>query len=102
MAELKNLTVVMDTERCKEIASRLLKEKVLAVDCQGVHLGAKGTLTLLQIGTSKEEVYLFDVHHCDKLLSVAELKRVLESEDIVKVGDYGILCIQKCLLRTLS
>lgn len=75
----------MDAERCKEIASRLLKEKVLAVDCQGVHLGAKGTLTLLQIGTSKEEVYLFDVHHCDKLLSVAELKRVLESEDIVKV-----------------
>lgn len=85
MAELKNLTVVTDTVRCKEIASRLLKEKVLAVDCQGVHLGAKGTLTLLQIGTSKEEVYLFDVHHCDKLLSVDELKRVLESEDIVKV-----------------
>lgn len=96
MTELQNLTVVTDTVRCKEIASRLLDERVLAVDCQGVHLGAKGTLTLLQIGTSKEEVYLFDVQHCDKLLSVDELKRVLESGDIVKVGYFDILCIQKC------
>lgn len=96
MTELQNLTVVTDTVRCKEIASRLLDERVLAVDCQGVHLGTKCTLTLLQIGTSKEEVYLFDVHHCDELLSVAELKRVLESEDNVKVGYFDILCIQKC------
>lgn len=90
------MTVVTDTVRCKEIASRLLEEKVLAVDCQGVHLGANGTLTLLQIGTSKEEVYLFDVQHCDELLSVAELKRVLESGDIVKVGYFDMLCVQKC------
>lgn len=90
------ITVVTSTEHCEEIASLLSKENVLAVDCQGVHLGTKGTLTLLQIGTSKEEVYLFDVHHCDELLSVAELKRVLESEDIVKVGYFDILCIQKC------
>lgn len=96
MTELQNLTVVTDTVRCKEMASRLLDERVLAVDCQGVHLGTKGTLTLLQIGTSKEEVYLFDVHHCDELLSVAELKRALESEDIVKVGYFDIICIQKC------
>lgn len=96
MTELQNMTVVTDTVRCKEIASRLLEEKVLAVDCQGVHLGANGTLTLLQIGTSKEEVYLFDVQHCDELLSVAELKRVLESGDIVKVGYFDMLCVQKC------
>lgn len=94
MAELKNLTVVKDIVRCEEIASRLLEEKVLAVDCQGVHLGAKGSLTLLQIGTSKEDVYLFDVQHCD-LLSVATLKRVLESEEIVKVVYFDILCVQK-------
>lgn len=96
MTELQNMTVVTDTVRCKEIASRLLDERVLAVDCQGVHLGANGTLTLLQIGTSNEEVYLFDVQHCDELLSVAELKRVLESGDIVKVGYFDILCVKKC------
>lgn len=90
------MTVVTDTVRCKEIASRLLDERVLTVDCQGVHLGANGTLTLLQIGTSNEEVYLFDVQHCDELLSVAELKRVLESGDIVKVGYFDILCVKKC------
>lgn len=65
MAELKNLTVVKDIVRCEEIASRLLEEKVLAVDCQGVHLGAKGSLTLLQIGTSKEDNNC--LHFCRKM-----------------------------------
>lgn len=93
MVELKNLIVVMDIECCKEIVFCLLKEKVLVVDCQGVYFGVKGILIFLQIGIFKEEVYLFDVYYCDKFLLVVELKCVLEFEDIVKVGDYGILCI---------
>lgn len=91
-----NLTVVTDIKQCEEIASHLLKEKVLAVDCQGVHLGASGRLTLLQICTSKGNVYLFDVQECDGILSVDELKDLLESKTIVKVGYFFILCEPKC------
>lgn len=85
------ITVVTSTEHCEEIASLLSKENVLAVDCQGVHLGVYGTLTLLQIGTSRGDVYLFDVHTCKDLLSVIQLKNLFESLTIVKVGYLKII-----------
>lgn len=80
------IAVVTNTQHCAEIASLLLDENVLSVDCQGVHLGFNGALTLLQIGTSKGDVYLFDVHTCNDLLSVIQLRTVLECKGIVKVG----------------
>lgn len=86
MTKENTITVVTSTEHCAKIAFLLLNENVLAVDCQGVHLGVHGPLTLLQIGTSKGDVYLFDVHTCSDLLSVIKLRTVLESKGIVKVG----------------
>lgn len=77
--------LVTDTKDCKDIASLLSKEKILAVDCQGVYRGSHLRLTLLQIGTSKGDVYLFDVHHNRDLLSGGPLRNLLESEDIEKV-----------------
>lgn len=91
MTKENTITVVTSTEHCAEIAFLLLNENVLAVDCQGVHLGVHGPLTLLQIGTSKGDVYLFDVHTCRDLLSVIQLRTVLESKGIVKVGYLEIL-----------
>lgn len=91
LTKQNTITVVTSTEHCEEIASLLSKENVLAVDCQGVHLGVHGTLTLLQIGTSRGDVYLFDVHTCKDLLSVTKLKDLFESVTIVKVGYLKIL-----------
>lgn len=80
--------MVNKKEQSGYIASILSTEEALAVDCQGVNLGSNGKLTLLQIGTSKGNVYLFDVHECSNLLSVVELRSLLESEKIVKVGHF--------------
>lgn len=86
MTKENTVAVVTNTKHCAEIATLLLYENVLSVDCQGVHLGVNGALTLLQIGTSKGDVYLFDVHTCNDLLSVIQLRTVLECKGIVKVG----------------
>lgn len=86
MTKENTVAVVANTKHCAEIATLLLYETVLSVDCQGVHLGVNGALTLLQIGTSKGGVYLFDVHTCNDLLSVIQLRTVLECKGIVKVG----------------
>lgn len=88
--------LVTDTEHCKDIASLLSKEKILAVDCQGIYRGSHLRLTLLQIGTSKGDVYLFDVHENRDLLSGGPLKTLLESEEIEKV------CKFICLFRLVS
>lgn len=77
--------LVTDTEDCKDIASLLSKEKILAVDCQGVYRGSHLRLTLLQIGTSKGKVYLFDVQVNKNLLLNDGLRHLLESKDIEKV-----------------
>lgn len=77
--------LVTDTEKCKDITSLLSQEKILAVDCQGVYRGSHLRLTLLQIGTSRGDVYLFDVQENRDLLSGGPLRNLLESENIEKV-----------------
>lgn len=76
-------TLVTTMEHCKEIATLLSKETILAIDCQGVYHGSHLKLTLLQIGTCKGDVYLFDVQETPDLLS--NVKHLLVSEEIEKV-----------------
>lgn len=78
-------TLVTTMEHCKEIATILSKETILAVDCEGVYHGTRFKLTLLQIGTCKGDVYMFDVQENTDLLSNVQLKHLLESEEIEKV-----------------
>lgn len=70
MASEVEPTLVTSTEQCEKIASLLSQEKILAVDCQGVYRGSHLRLTLLQIGTPKGDVYLFDVQEHEDLLSI--------------------------------
>lgn len=86
-------TLVTSVRQCEEIVSLLSKETALAVDCQGVYHGTHLRLTLLQIGTSKGDVFLFDVHENKDLLSEAPLRFLLESEGIEKVCNFVCLCI---------
>lgn len=78
-------TLVTTMEHCEEIATRLFNETILAVDCEGVYHGSRLKLTLLQIGTCKGDVYLFDVQENTYLLSNVQLKHLLESKEIEKV-----------------
>ncbi|EEC15704.1 conserved hypothetical protein, partial [Ixodes scapularis] len=58
---------------------------VLALDAEGVNLGPRGPLTLLQLATAAGEVFLFDVQSTPQLFDEGKLKDILESQTIVKV-----------------
>lgn len=77
--------IVVDTRRCKEIVKDLLKDEFISLDCEGINLGKDGPLTLLQIGSQTGNVYLFDVMENRRMFDEGELKRLLESENVVKV-----------------
>lgn len=56
---------------------------VIAVDCEGVHLGKGGYATLIQIATVKKNVFVFDILTCAAIADV--IKPLLESSRVVKV-----------------
>lgn len=58
---------------------------VISVDCEGINVGPKGQLTLIEIGTLRGEAFIFDVLTCPELVSAGGLKQLLEDERIVKV-----------------
>ncbi|XP_044260106.1 egalitarian protein homolog [Tribolium madens] len=57
---------------------------VVGLDCEGINLGVKGQLTLLQIATLSGFSYVFDLISCPGMIE-AGLKRILESSDVVKI-----------------
>lgn len=77
--------VIEDVGRCKQVVDVLERERVLAVDCEGVSLGVNGPLTLVQVGNYSGEVYLFDILRNKDLLSRGRLGTLLESPNIIKV-----------------
>uniref|UniRef100_K1R899 Uncharacterized protein n=1 Tax=Magallana gigas TaxID=29159 RepID=K1R899_MAGGI len=77
--------VIEDVGRCKQVVGVLERERVLAVDCEGVSLGVDGPLTLIQVGNYSREVYLFDILRNKDLLSRGRLGTLLESPNIIKV-----------------
>ncbi|XP_067658225.1 uncharacterized protein [Haliotis asinina] len=77
--------VVDNVDDCIKAVDDLLKEPVVAVDCEGVHLGKKGPLTLLQVAKRDGFVYLFNVFVEPKVFTEGLLKSFLENKDITKV-----------------
>lgn len=61
--EFDGVIVVRNKKSCVDAVTILLKESMLALDCEGVDLGAckDGGLCLVQIGTKSCGVFLFDV-----------------------------------------
>ena len=53
---------------------------------QGVNLGPKGQLTLVQVSTVVGQVIIFDVQTTPALLTQGGLQRLLESEQVIKVS----------------
>lgn len=70
----------------------LLHQEIISVDCEGIFLSKEGRLTLLQIGLSSGEVYIFDILKGGSLMFIGTdpinrrgLKYVLENKSILKI-----------------
>lgn len=61
---------------------------VVSVDCEGINLGSKGRLTLIQIGTMSGQIYIFDLVTCSNLFENGGLARLLTSDQIIKVSTF--------------
>ena len=93
MRQLEDATKGLSTEvkvieTMEEVSKALLvleKFDKLALDCEGVDLGRKGKLTVLQLGAKDREVYVFDMLRLGKDAFDASLKDILESKRIVKM-----------------
>ncbi|XP_072381573.1 uncharacterized protein egl [Diabrotica undecimpunctata] len=57
---------------------------VVAFDCEGINLGVKGQLTLMQIATMSGFCYVFDLISCPEMIEYG-LRRLLESATVIKV-----------------
>lgn len=87
---LQNTKVISNVKESTFVTDAILKSSlnsqvVLSFDCEGVNLGAKGQLTLLEIGTTKGEAFIFDVLSCPEMITEGGLKTLLESENVIKV-----------------
>lgn len=58
---------------------------VVGFDCEGINLGIKGQLTLMQIASMSGFSYVFDLISCPQMIDNG-LRRLLESPDVVKVS----------------
>lgn len=80
---------------------------VISVDCEGINLGIKGELTLIEIGTVRGEAFIFDVLACPNIISEGGLKALLENDKVIKIihdcrNDSVNLFVQfKVLLRNV-
>lgn len=64
-----------------------LSEKVvIAFDCEGINIGVKGQLTLMQIATMSGFSYVFDLISCPQMIDYG-LRKLLESPHVVKVSN---------------
>ncbi|KAK4878760.1 hypothetical protein RN001_011266 [Aquatica leii] len=57
---------------------------VIGFDCEGINLGLKGQLTLMQIATMSGSIYVFDLISCPAMID-AGLRKILESPYVVKI-----------------
>mmetsp|Transcript_4171 Transcript_4171/g.12537 ORF Transcript_4171/g.12537 Transcript_4171/m.12537 type:complete len:317 (+) Transcript_4171:124-1074(+) len=78
--------VIVDTlSKAKSASQALSRQKVVAVDCEGVRLSRTGRLCLVQVA-STSKVYLYDVVVVGaKVFTEGGLKAVLEDERILKL-----------------
>ena len=96
---LQQTTVVVNPRECLRIVEDTINPKrlppdgkiVVSFDCEGINLGVKGQLTLLQIGTMSGQAFVFDLCTCPNLVQGGGLQRLLESENVIKVSIFHIM-----------
>lgn len=58
----------------------------VSMDCEGINLGTRGQLTSIQLGLMTGHAFIFDLVTCPGLVTAGGLKRLLESDEVVKVS----------------
>lgn len=58
----------------------------VSMGTEGVNLGPKGQVTLIQIGLMTGQVLIFDIQKCKELVFNGGLLKLMESQDVVKVS----------------
>lgn len=88
---LQNTTVIANVKQSVFVTDIILKYAakneniVVSLDCEGINLGLKGEITLIEIGTGRGEAFLFDVQSCPAMVTDGGLKTVLEHDQVIKV-----------------
>lgn len=97
---LQTSKVIASSKECISVVEDILRNNnsVVSFDCEGVNVGLKGQITLFQICTERENVYLFDIVTCPSLITNGGLQRLLESENVTKV----MYTLRKSSLRKCS
>lgn len=110
---LQHTRVIATVKESQFVTDALMKSAsnnervIIALDCEGINLGIKGELTLVEIGTVRGEAFIFDVLTCPAIVVEGGLKALLENEKVIKIihdcrNDSVNLFIQyKILLRNV-
>merc|ERR1719342_104781 len=77
--------VVSIRESCQIVEDLMRSGQPVGFDGEGVNLGPKGQLTLVQISTFNGQVIIFDVQTTPGIMTQGGLKKLLESEHLIKV-----------------
>uniref|UniRef100_T1P7J1 Exonuclease n=1 Tax=Musca domestica TaxID=7370 RepID=T1P7J1_MUSDO len=88
---LQNTSVIANIKQSLFVTETMLKfaqqnqSIVVSLDCEGINLGIKGEITLIEIGTTRGEAFIFDVRTCPEMINDGGLKALLEHENVIKV-----------------
>lgn len=87
---LQNTRVISTIKESVFVTDAIMKSAqnqrvVISVDCEGINLGVKGQLTLIEVGTTRGEAFIFDVMVCPEIMADGGLKALLECDQVIKV-----------------
>uniref|UniRef100_A0A182JKX3 Uncharacterized protein n=1 Tax=Anopheles atroparvus TaxID=41427 RepID=A0A182JKX3_ANOAO len=87
---LQNTRVISTVKESLFVTNAILKsaleeQAIVSFDCEGINLGIRGQITLVQLGTARGEAFIFDIATCPDMVVEGGLKEILESEKVVKV-----------------
>ncbi|XP_017891560.1 egalitarian protein homolog [Ceratina calcarata] len=90
---LQQTRVIVNTRESLQIIEDIINPRkpppdgkvVISFDCEGINLGVKGQLTLVQVGTMSGQAYIFDLFTCPNLVQAGGIQKLLEHKDVIKV-----------------
>lgn len=84
--------VINNLKECVQVVDDILSrakegsEIVVSLDCEGINLGVKGQLTLIQVATMFGQAFLFDLVTCPDMFATGGIQKLLTSENVIKVS----------------
>lgn len=89
---LQNTQVISTVKESLFVCDAIMKSApasdervVISFDCEGVNLGIKGQLTIIEIGTVRGEAFIFDLQQCPAMVIDGGLKQLLEDDNVIKI-----------------